>query len=142
MSKIIIKIGHQEQANKPIFLLPSGAVECGNFKYDGRYKDNFKAIYNKILDIAYSKPRDGVVDVSNYKYWNAIRIYDEYVAAKWINTVSARRIEKFANETEVFLLLEDIRTEFKRAVGLKWKKIFKKADLNDPKTPRSGWQIL
>ena len=72
MSKIIIKIGHQEQANKPIFLLPSGAVECGNFKYDGRYKDNFKAIYKKILDLAYSKPRDGVVDVSNYKYWNAI----------------------------------------------------------------------
>jgi hypothetical protein len=142
MAKLIVKIGHQKQANKAIFLLPSGEVECGNFKYNGRYKKKFKDIYLKILDIAYTKPQAGVIDVSYYKYWNAIHIYDEYVVAKWIKTISARRIEKFAQETAVFLLLEEIRTEFKRSVDVKWKKIFQKSDANDPETPRSGWQIL
>lgn len=142
MEKTTIKVGHQQQADKPIYLLSNGIIECGKFRYDGRYKKKFKTIHDRILNLAIGKPRDGVLDVSHYQYWDAIRIYHDYVAAKWIKTVSAKRIERFAIETEVFLLLEGVREEFKRAVGLRWKKDFKKADLDDPNTPRQGWQIL
>jgi hypothetical protein len=39
-------------------------------------------------------------------------------------------------------MLEKIKNEFKKAVGLKWKRIFKKSDPNDPTTPIQAWQIL
>jgi hypothetical protein len=142
MTKINIKVGHQKQADKPIYLLPTGAIQCGRFLYEGRYKKKFKAVYERILSLAPCKPRDGVIDVSQYHYWDAIRIYHEYVVVKWVKSVSAKQIEQFANETEVFRMLEDIRTEFKRAVGLKWQKEFKKANPNDPNRPRQAWQIL
>jgi hypothetical protein len=142
MAKINIKVGHQEQAAKPIYLLPNGAIQCGIFLYEGRYKKKFKAIYERILSLAPCKPRGGVIDVSQHHYWDAIRIYHEYVVVKWVKSVSAKQIERFANETEVFIMLEDIRTEFKRAVGLKWQKEFKKASPNDPNRPRQAWQIL
>jgi hypothetical protein len=84
---IKIKIAHQQQANKPIFLLRTGAIECGNFQYDGRYKEKFKFLFEKIAGLAHTKPIDGVLDVSLYKYWDAIRIYDDYVLAKWLKSI-------------------------------------------------------
>lgn len=142
MNKIRIKVGHQQQADKPIYLLPTGAIQCGRFQYKGRYKKKFKALHQRIISLAHNKPKDGIVDVSQCKYWDAIRIYHDHVVARWIKTVSAKRIERFANDTEVFMLLEDIWEEFNRAVSLKWRKEFKKASLNDPDTPKQAWQIL
>jgi hypothetical protein len=139
---IKIKIAHQQQANKPIFLLRTGAIECGNFQYDGRYKEKFKFLFEKIAGLAHTKPIDGVLDVSLYKYWDAIRIYDDYVLAKWLKSISASKIKQFAEEAQVVLLLEDIKHEFKRAVGLKWKRIFQESDPNNPNTPKQAWQIL
>ena len=66
-------------------------------------------------------------NVSEYKYWNAINLYDDYITAHWHELISAEQVKKFANETEVSMILEKIKSEFKRAVGLKWKKIFKKS---------------
>jgi hypothetical protein len=139
---IKIKIAHQQQANKPIYLLRTGAIECGNFRYDGRYKKKFKLLFERIAGLAHTKPRDGVLDVSLYKYWDAIRIYDDYILAKWLKSISASKIIQFAAEAQVVLLLEDIKDEFKRAVGLKWKRIFQKSDPNNANTPKQAWQIL
>lgn len=136
-----IKIAHQKQANKPIYLR-TGAIECGNFRYDGRYKQKFKLRFEKITGLAQTKPTDGVLDVSQYKYWDAIRIYDDYILAKWLKSISARKVEQFAVEAQVVLLLEDIKQEFERAVGLKWKRIFHKSDPNNANTPKQAWQIL
>lgn len=137
-----IKIGHQRQADKPIYLLPSGAIECGRFRYDGRYKKKFKSIYGMISDLAPTKPKNGVLDVSQYKYWDAVSIYQDYIVANWCKSVSAGRIEKFANESKIMLMIKDINCEFKRAVGMKWKREFKKSDPNSINTPRQAWQIL
>jgi len=137
-----IKIAYQQQANKPIYLLATGVIECGNFKYRGRYKDEFKSFFVRICDLVHDKHGIDEYDVSEYKYWNAINLYNDYIAAHWHESISAEQVEKFANETEVVMILEKIKSEFKRAVGLKWKRIFKKSDPNDPRTPTQAWQIL
>lgn len=136
-----IKIAYQQQANKPIYLLSTGTIECGNFKYNGRYKDEFKALFARISDLVHDKQESDEYDVSEYKHWNAINIYD-YIVQHWSKSVSAEQVEKFANETEVVMILEKIRHEFIRALGLKWKRIFRKSDPRDPKTPTQAWQIL
>ena len=140
MSKI--KIGHQEQANKPIFLLSTGAIVCGNFSYNGRFKKKFKQYYDRIYDLSKIKKGEKEIDVSGCRYWNAIGIYHNYVVEQWVSTVSARRLEKFANETEISIMVNDIIHEFKRALVLRWRKIFKNSDPNDPNTPRKAWQII
>ena len=137
-----IKIGQQEQAKKPIYLLSTGAVECGRFRYEGRRKKQFKAMFDRIYSLAYSKPKDGILDVSGYRYWDAERIYNDYVCPRWCKSVSATRVEKFACETQVVSMLRAIQPEFKRAVGLRWKREFQKRDQDDPNTPWQAWQIL
>jgi len=139
---IKIKIAHQEQANKPIYLLRTGVIECGNFRYDGRYKKKFRLLFEEIAGLAHTKATDGVLDASLYKYWDAIRIYDDYILAKWLKSISASKVKQFAAETQVVLLLEDIKHEFKRAVGLKWKRMFHKSDPKCASTPKQAWQIL
>jgi hypothetical protein len=142
MRKVVIKIGHQPQADKPVYLHPTGVVECGNFKYKGRHKKRFKEIYGRIKCLGYKKPRDGIIDVSHCEYWNATRIWYDYVVVKWIKTVSAGRIEKFAIETEIFLLREEIRIEFERAVENKWRMLIRSMDTNNRHWPKKAWQIL
>jgi hypothetical protein len=137
-----IKVGQQKQADKPIYLLHTGAVECGRFRYEGSCKRKFRSIFNRICLLAHTKPKDGVLDISDYKYWDAMRIYDDHVVAHWCKSVSAVRLEKFASETEIVLMLAEIKSEFKRAVGLRWKREFKKYDPNDENIPREAWQIL
>lgn len=137
-----IKIGHQKQADKPVYLLATGVVQCGNFCYKGRYKSKFKSIFGRICELVDIKRITEEIDVSGYKYWDAVRIYDEYVVERWVSSVSARRLEKFANETEVFMLLEDIKVEFKRALALRWRRVFKKSDPKDPNTPKQAWKLL
>jgi hypothetical protein len=137
-----IKVGEQKQAGKPIYLLPTGVVECGKFRYEGRYKKKFKLIFERIYSLAHTKPKDGVLDISGYRYWDARRIYEDYVVARWCKSVSSVRLEKFASETEIVLILAGIRREFKRAVGLKWKRELKKRNPDDENTPWQGWQIL
>jgi len=73
--KILIKIGHNNQANKPIFLFANGCVECGRYRYNGRYKEKFKRYFDEILELANSKPKQDIVDVSQVRYWDAISIY-------------------------------------------------------------------
>lgn len=137
-----IKVAHQMQADKPIYLLPTGTIECGRFRYNGRYKKKFKAIFSRISSLAHTRTKDGVLDVSQYKYWDAIGIFQDYVVANWFQSVSAGRLERFAIETEIVLILEGVKCEFKRALGLKWKKVFKNSDPNNMNTPRKAWQIL
>lgn len=137
-----IKIADQQQVNKPIYLLATGAIECGDFKYTGRYKKDFKLFFLRICDLLSDKFENDEYDVSNYKYWNAINIYDEYMVAHWLESISAEQVKELANETEVKTMIEEIRQEFTRAVNLKWTRIFKKSDPNDPETPRQAWQIL
>lgn len=136
-----IRIAQQQQANKPIYLLATGAIECGNFKYTGRYKDEFKSFFIRICDLVHDKHGVDEYNVSEYKYWNAINIYD-YIVMHWLESISAEQVEKFANETEVKIMLEKIRCEFIRALNLRWRRIFKKSDPNDPNTPRQAWQLL
>ncbi len=139
---IKIKIAHQKQADKPIFLLSTGSIECGKFIYKGRYKKNFKSLFKRILDLAYTKPKNNILDVSTYRYWNALDIYDSYIVKNWQKTITAEKIHKFANETEIYILLENPRHEFKQAVSLKWKKIFKQLDPNNKNTPKNAWEII
>lgn len=137
-----IKISYQQQANKPIYLLATGVIECGNFKYSGRCKDEFKSFFVRICDLVHDRHGIDEYDVSEYQYWNAIKIYNDYIVVHWHESISAKQVQKFANETEVVMIIEKIKCEFKRAVGLRWKRIFKKSDPNDPRTPTQAWQIL
>jgi hypothetical protein len=137
-----IKIAHQQQADKPIFLLRTGTIECGHFRYDGRSKKTFRLLFERITELAATIPKDGVLDVSQYKHRDAIQIYEEFILAKWVKSISARKLEQLAAEAQVALLVEDIKHEFKRAVALKWKRIFQKSDPNNPDTPKQAWQIL
>lgn len=142
LRKIRILVGHQKQADKPIYLLATGAILCGRFRYEGRDKKDFKELHEKILSLTRIRPQHDVLDVSHYQYWDAVRIYHEYMAAQWRRSIGAKKMEQFAIETEVFMLLEPVRAEFKRAVGAKWRKQFMNADLSDPNVPRKAWQIL
>jgi hypothetical protein len=137
-----IKIGQQEQAGKPIYLLRTGAVECGKFRYEGRCKKQFRSMFERIYSLADTKAKNGILDVTTYRYWDAVRIYDDYVVARWCKSVSATRLEKFARETQIVSMLRIIQPEFKRAVGLKWKRAFQKRDPGDANTPWQAWQIL
>ncbi len=139
---IKIKVSQEKHARKPIYLLPTGVVECGKFRYEGRYKKKFKSIFHRIYSLAHTKPKDGVLDVSGYRYWDAMRIYEDYVVARWCKSVSAVRLETFACETEIVLILANIRREFERAVGAKWKREFKKRNPDDENTAWQAWQIL
>ena len=137
-----IKVGRQNQAGKPIFLLPTGVLECGKFRYEGRCKKQFRSLFSKIHSLAHTRPRDGILDVSTYRYWDAPRIYNEYVVPRWCRSVSATRLEKFACETQIIEMLRVIQAEFKRAVGLRWKKEFQKRGSDGANTLGRGWQIL
>jgi hypothetical protein len=85
---------------------------------------------------------NGILDVSTYRYWDAPRIYDEYVIPRWCRSVSATRLEKFACETQIVAMLRVLQAEFKRAVGLRWKKEFQNRCTDDANTPWQAWQIL
>ena len=137
-----MKVAHQSQADKPIYLLSTGVIQCGRFEYRGRFRSQFKDVFARISDVTFDKPRSGELDVSGYREWDAIAIYNDYVLRKWCRTVSAKRIERFATETMIVRLLDGVRAEFLRSLGLKWKKIFKVSDKMDPATPRHAWQIL
>jgi hypothetical protein len=108
-----IRLGQQRQARKPIYLLPTGVVECGRFRYEGRYKKKFKSVFGRICSLAPTKPKDGVLDVSDYKYWDAPRIYDDYVVPRWCKFLSAVRLSKLASETQIVLMLAEIQREFR-----------------------------
>ena len=136
-----IKIGFQKQANKAIYLFATGVIECGNFKYSGRYKKIFKSYFVKISDLVHDRQ---VVeyDVSEYKYWTAINMYDDYITSHFLESISSEQVEKFANETEVVILVEEIIAEFKIAVTKKWKRIIKQSDQNGKLNPPYAWMIL
>lgn len=142
MRRVQIKVGHENQADKPVILRPSGVLACGRFLYRGPLQAEFRAIHNKILELVPVRGDCELLDVSHYQYWDAVRIYDELVAARWARSIGAKRLEKLAIETAVFLLLEPVRAEFRRAVGRRWKRIFLAWDQDDPNRPRYGWQIL
>lgn len=141
MGDVQIKIGHQEQADKPIILRSSGVLICGNFTYRGPKKNQFRATYERILELV-PVGRGALLDISQYQYWDAVRIYDDLVVARWVKSVGAKRLEKLAMETEVFLLLEPLRAEFRRAVGRRWRKIVRNSGPLDSGAPKQAWQIL
>lgn len=142
LSKVKIKIGYQSQARKPIFLLGNGNIICGNFRYRGRYVKKFKDYYYFILSHANTSPKNNVLNVSGVRYWDATSIYNDYMAPKWQRTIGLGRIGKMANETEIRRRIEDIKPEFTRVVGLKWKRVFRQSDPHNPDTPKMAWQIL
>lgn len=115
---------------------------CGNFKYNGRYKKKFKKYYNLIIGYANNKPKNEILDVSGANYWDAISIYDNYIIPKWQRVVTSEKIHKFANETTIRKIINDIQPEFKRSLTLKWRKIFIKSDPEAADFPRNAWQIL
>jgi hypothetical protein len=138
-----IKIAYQRQANKPIYLMSTGVIGCGRFNYRGRYKALFKTYFSKMCGLVHDGSEVvGEYDVSEYKYWNAINIYNDYIVADWVASIDADQIERLANETEVAMMSEEIKNEFVRAVGSKWKRIFKRSDPDDPQTPTKAWQIF
>lgn len=141
MRDVQIKIGHQEQADKPIILRSSGVLICGNFAYRGPKKNQFRATYVRLLELVPAGHSE-LLDISQYQYWDAVRIYDELVVAQWAKSVGAKRLEKLAVETAVFLLLEPLRAEFKRAVGRRWSKIVRNSGPLDSGVPKQAWQIL
>lgn len=142
-SKIIIKLGYQNQAGKAVFLHENGLLVCGKFQYKSISNlKKFKNYFKIILDLTDKKPKQGVLDVSHVTFWDAISIYDNYVVTNWVANVSARKLEKFANETQISIIRSDIEPIFKQALVRRWRSVFKKYDLDDPSIPRESWQIL
>src|SRR5271163_1589115 len=137
MKRLKIKIGHQRQANKPIYLLHNGSIVCGKFQYQGSQKKKFQECYSYILERAYKAPARDILDVSQSRFWDAPTICDEIIDRKAQATISARKIYKLACETEIRLAIAQIMPVFKDAVRLKWQKIFRKnpGDKATPKNP-------
>ena len=123
-------------------ILPSGTIVYGKFQYCGRFKHRFARIHKTIRRTAHTEIKNDVLDVSQYRYWDAITIYDQYILPEWRRSVSAKQVEAFAVETKVSLLVAAIRREFIRALGAKWRRVFKQCDPNALETPRQAWQIL
>jgi hypothetical protein len=137
-----IKIGYQQQAQENIFLYENGKIMCGEYQYDGRLKKDFAKAFQRICELApRSKYKEQIIDVSECKFWSAIDVYD-YMVSKWQKSCSIQRVEHFANDTEIRLILNPIHEEFKRAVSAKWKRVFKNSDINDPNTPTKGWHVF
>ena len=141
MKWLKIKIEHQPQANKPIYLLHNGSVVCGKFQYQGSQKMKFQELYSYILQRAYKTPARDILDVLKSKFWHAPMICDEIIDRKAQATISARKIYKLACETEIRLAIAQIIPVFKEAVSLKWRKIFRNAP-SDRSTPKNAWEIL
>lgn len=141
MKRLKIKIEHQRQANKPIYLLHNGSIVCGEFQYEGSQKKKFQEFYSYILERAYKAPAGEILDVSQSRFWDAPTICDEIIDLKAQATITARKIYKLACETEIRIKIEQIRPVFKDAVQLKWQKIFRKAP-GDKSTPKNPWEIL
>jgi hypothetical protein len=139
--RLKIKIEHQRQANKPIYLLHNGSIVCGAFQYHGSKKKEFQEAYSFILHRAYKAPNGNILDVSKSKIWDAPTICDEIIDRKIQATISARKLYKLACETEIREMIQQIRPIFMDAVRLKWKKIFLKAP-GDKATPKNPWEIL
>lgn len=141
MKFVPIKIGQQEQANKPIFLLPNGNIICGNFTYKRRFVEQFKKNYQIIFDLIPRKSKTSFLDVSEYRYWDAISIYD-YLVHKWQRGISVRKVEQFANETEITKVVTSMIPEFRRAVDRRWLRIFRSSNPIERDTLKEAWQIL
>lgn len=139
--RLKIKVEHQRQANKPIYLLQNGSIVCGAFQYHGSKKRELQETYSFILHRAYKAPNGNILDVSKSKFWDAPTICDEIIDRKAQATISARKLNKLACETEIRLAIAQIIPVFKDAVRLKWQKIFRKAP-GDKATPKNPWEIL
>jgi hypothetical protein len=140
--KIVLKIAQQQQANQPIFLHSDGSISCGPFHYKGRFKKIFQQFYSEIIRLARVKPIKGILDVSQCKYWDAISIYDIIIEANWQNTISATKIRRLADETEIRTLIDKISPEFKRAATAKWQRIFRKTRPSNTSTLKQGWELF
>ncbi len=127
-----IKIGHQHQADLPIYLSEFGRVICE--------KEYLRELYVAIHQMV--DPQEGELDVSGFRYWNALNIYKEHVAIPWKESLSAECLERLSIETQVFLMLEPVRELFKQAVARKWLRTFKSSKPDDPTRPTQGWHIL
>lgn len=141
MHSDFIKIGHQPQVDLPIYLSRSGALICGAFNYVGPKRKDLSALYLKIHELV--GPQDEpVLDVSAFRYWNAMTIYEEHIAIPWNESLGAEQLERLSIETQVYKMLEPVRELFKRAVGRRWRWQAKSLDSADPNRPKQAWEIL
>lgn len=136
-----ILLAVQTQANKPIFLYENGCVCCGCFRYSGRYKKYFSEIYKEIVKILNDSSNEEI-NVSNFKYWSAIDIYNEIIIPNWLCSISSEQIELFAKQSIITININEIREEFLRAVNLRWRKTIKNANVGDNNVYKQAWQIL
>jgi hypothetical protein len=139
---VVIKIAHQNQANKPIHLLSNGKIECGNFAYKGKLRVQFKENYEHILQHSTVEPKNDFLDVSNFKYWDVTRVLLEYSPLKFNGLVSVAEIEKLSKESIIRQLIESMREEFIQSLGRTWKRNFRKATREHTFYPNQAWQIL
>ena len=58
---------------------------CGGYTYHGVRAKDFWGLYEAILEMVDRSTIDDVLNISNYRYWNALNIYDELIARKWEN---------------------------------------------------------
>lgn len=137
-----IKIGHQQQADLPVHLYPTGKIVCGDYEYSGKHKQDFRRICNLISELVDHRQSDDSIDVSAYRPWNAIEVYEEYIAKPWKRSIGARTLERLANETIIYFELEKLRAIFEQDVAAKWKRIFRNSDINKPTTPTQGWHLF
>ena len=101
MDKNRIKIGHQEQADLPIYLYKNGKLVCGKYEYYGKYIKKFSRVYEVIYDLVRPESSVSGIDVSMFKPWNAIEIYEEYIAKPWNKSIGAKSLERLSIETQV-----------------------------------------
>jgi hypothetical protein len=142
MPKISIKIAHQSQANQSVILRSDGSVSCGPFRYQGRYKKQFQQFYYEILHLAHTGPIRGILDVSQCKFWDAIAIHNDIMVANWQRTVSATKIRRLADETEIRIVINQIIPEFKRSASAKWRKLFQNSRPITASTLKNAWELF
>jgi hypothetical protein len=110
--------------------------------YKGKHSKDLKKYYKEILDQSPIKPTTGILDASSFSAWDAIKIYDEHIVAKWQRGVSAGKILRLAKETAIRRIIENIQPIFKAALYKKWKRIFKSSDPNAENTPKNPWELI
>lgn len=136
-----IKVGREPNTGNGVFLMRSGQLICGGYTYNGRMIKEFRGLFETVWDMIDRSEVVDELDISQYRYWNALNIYDELIVPKWEESLSAKALHDLSIETQIHLMMKPVKSEFMRAISSAWKRAVKKSAPEDPNRPTQAWHL-
>ena len=119
----------------------SGQLVCGGYTYNGRHIKKYKGLFDAIWDMVDLRKIEDELDISKYRYWNALNIYEELIAIPWEKELKAEVLHDLSIETQIHLMMKPVKAEFMGAISRAWRSAIKKSDPNDPNRPTQAWHL-